>query len=203
MPDPQRIFVISDTADRARLLRLREDLGRRALVLAAPTADSTRAVRVLGLEPWVAPLLAPVTSPGADRGHQVDELVRRHALQDRFRDVVVVTDPATATLLLRALAPDQLAPMGPVTVVGLPRGARPVAARRAVAVGVALGLAAGVTQLPAAILVLPGLVAGVGLALLLLPRWRHLGKELLLTAALTQAVALAVLASSARFPGAW
>lgn len=203
VPGPQRVFVVSDTAAEQGLLRLRDDLGRRPVVLAAPTDAAARVSRTLEAAPGTEPLLAPVTSPPADRGHRLDELVRRHALQDRYRDVVVVADAATSTLLLRALAPDQLASDGPVTVVGLPRGARPVAVRRGVAVGVAVGLVAGLTQLPAAILVLPALVACVGLALLLVGSWRHLGQELLLTAAVTQAVVIAVVASSARFPGAW
>ena len=67
-------------------------------------------------------LLAPVRFPDVDRGHHLDQLVRRHAVEDRFRDVVVVTDAATVTLLLRALAPDQLPMAGAVTEVGLPRG---------------------------------------------------------------------------------
>lgn len=203
VPGRQPIFVVSTTADEAELRRVRDDLGRDPVVLTAPTAEAKRVVGVLGGEPHVDVLLAPVSFPPADRGHRLDELVRRHALRDRFRDVVVVTDPATSTLLLRVLTPDQLATAGAVTVVGLPRGERPVAVRRAVAGGVALGVAAGIAEPRAAVLALPGAVAVVGLGMLLVLRWRHLGRELLLAAGIAVAVALVVVAGSARFPGGW
>ena len=173
------------------------------MVLTAPTAEAERVVRVLEVEPQVEVLLAPVSFPQADRGHRLDELVRRYALRDRFRDVVVVTDSGTSTLLLRALAPDQLSTGGAVTVVGLVRGDRPVAVRRAVASGSVLGVAAVVSKPLAPILALPGAVALVGFALLLVIPWRYLGRELLLAAAIAVAVVLAVVAGSARFPGAW
>ena len=203
VPGRQPIFVVSTTADEAELRRVRDDLGRDPVVLTAPTAEAKRVVGVLGGEPHVDVLLAPVSFPPADRGHRLDELGRRHALRDRFRDVVVVTDPATSTLLLRVLTPDQLATAGAVTVVGLPRGERPVAVRRAVAGGVALGVAAGIAEPRAAVLALPGAVAVVGLGMLLVLRWRHLGRELLLAAGIAVAVALVVVAGSARFPGGW
>lgn len=199
MPGRQRILVVSTTTGEAELLLIRDDLGRDPVVLAAPTAEATRVVRTLGVEPQVEVLLTPVSSPHADRGHRLDSLVRRYALQDRFRDLVVVTDTASSTLLLRALAPDQMSSGGAVTVVGLPRGDRPVAVRRAVVSGLVLGVAAPL----APILTLPGAVALVGLALLLVPPWRHLGRELLLAAAIASLVVLAVVAGSARFPGGW
>ena len=203
MPDRQPIFVVSTSADEAELQRVRGDLGRDPVVLAAPTAEAKRVVGALGVEPRVEVLLAPASFPPADRGHRLDELVRRHALRDRFRGVVVVTDPATATLLLRVLAPDQLATGGAVTVVGLPRGDRPVAVRRAVAGGVVLGVLAGVADPSAAVLALPGVVAVAGLGMLLVQPWRHLGRELLLAAGIAVAVVLVVVAGSARFPGGW
>lgn len=203
MAGRQRIFVVITTAGEAELLGIRHDLGRDPVVLSAPTAEAKRVVGVLEVEPQVEVLLAPVSFPQADRGHRLDELVRRHAVRDRFRDVVVVADPATSTLLLRALAPDQLPTGGAVTVVGLVRGDRPVAVRRAVVSGVVLGVAAGVAEPLAPILVLPGAVALVGLALLLIVPWRHLGRELLIAAAIAVAVVLAVVAGSARFPGGW
>lgn len=184
-------------------MRVRDGLARDTVCLVAPTADAVRVVRALGLEPQPEPLLGPVSFPAADRGHQLDLLVRRHALADRFRDVVVVTDPATAVLLLRALAPDQLPTAGAVTVVGLARGGRPVAVRRAVAVGVVLGALAYVVAPPASIGAVPGAVGLAGLALLPGRRWRHLGQELLLAAAVALVVALAVVAGSARFPDGW
>ena len=203
MPDRQPIFVVSTSADEAELQRVRGDLGRDPVVLTAPTAEAKRVVGALGVEPRVEVLLAPASFPPADRGHRLDELVRRHALRDRFRDLVVVTDPATATLLLRVLAPDQLATGGAVTVVGLPRGDRPVAVRRAVAGGVVLGVLSGVADPSAAVLALPGVVAVVGLGMLLVQPWRHLGRELLLAAGIAVAVVLVVVAGSARFPGGW
>ena len=203
VPGRQRILVISTAADEAEVVRVRADLGRDPRVVTAPTADAKRVVHTLAVEPQVETLLAPVRFPPVDRGHRLDELVRRHALEDRFRDVVVVTDPASATLLLRTLAPDQLPAGGAVTVVGLPRGDRPVAVRRAVVSGFVLGAAAYVADPPAPIISLPAAVALVGLALLPLARWRHLGRELLLAAAISVVVAFAVVAGSARFPDGW
>ena len=194
VPGRQRIFVVSTTAGEPELLRIRDDLGRDPVVLSAPTAEAKRVVGVLEVVPQVELLLAPVSFPHADRGHRLDALVRRVAVQDRFRDVVVVTDSATSTLLLRALAPDQLPTGGAVTAVGLVRGDRPVAVRRAVVSGAVLGVAAGVAEPLAPILALPGAVALVGLALLLVPPSRHLGRELLLAAAIAVAVVLAIVA---------
>lgn len=202
VPGYQRVLVVSTTAGEAELLRIRHDLGRDPLVLTAPTAEAERVVRALGAEPRVEVLLAAVRFPPVDRGHRLDELVRGHALRDRFRDVVVVTDSATSTLLLRGIAPDQLPHGGPLTVVGLPRGDRPVAVRRALATGVVLGFASGVAE-PVGAILAPGVVALIGLALFLVLPWRHLGRELMLAAAIAVAVGLVVLAGSARFPGGW
>jgi len=203
VPGHQRIFVVSTTAGEAELLRIRDDLGHDPVVLTAPTAEAKRVVLALEVDPQVEILLTPVSSPQADRGHRLDSLVRRHALHDRFRDVVVVTDSSTSTLLVQSLAPGQTSSRGAVTVVGLPRGDRPTAGRRAVAFGLVLGVAAGVAEPLTPILTLPGAVALVGLTLLLAPPWRYLGRELLLTAAIAVVVVLAVVAGSARFPGGW
>jgi hypothetical protein len=203
VPGRQRILVVTTAARPADVRRLGDDLGRDPVVLTAPTAEAERVVRALGPPPQVEGLLAPVSRPRSDRGQQLDELVRRHALRDRFRDVVVVTDPATSTLLLRVLAPGQLAVGGAVTVVGLARGDRPVAVRRAVATGLVAGVAATVAEPLVLILAVPGAVALVGLGLLLVPPWRHLGREMLLAAAIAVAVAFVVVAGSARFPGGW
>lgn len=184
-------------------MRVRHDLGRDPLVLTAPTAEAKRVVRTLEVEPQVEVLLTPSSSPPADRGHRLDSLVRGHALHDRFRDVVVVTDSATSTLLLRSLAPEQKPGKGAVTVVGLPRGDRPMSGRRAIVSGLVLAVAAGVAEPLASLLTLPAAVALLGLALLLVPPWRHLGRELLLAAAIAVLVVVAVVAGSARFPGAW
>ena len=203
MPGHQRILVVSTTAEDAEVARLRDDLGRDPLVLTAPTGEAKRVVSTLAVEPQVEVLLASVASPPADRGHRLDTLVRRHALQDRFRDVVVVTDAATSTLLLRSLAPDQLSGRGAVTLVGLPRGERQVAVRRGVVTGVVLGVASGVVEPIAPFPALSALVAVVGLVLLLGPAVRHVGREVLLAAGISLVVAFAALAGSSRFPGGW
>ncbi|MGZ5401384.1 MAG: hypothetical protein ACXWDM_15345, partial [Nocardioides sp.] len=159
MPGRQRILVVSTTAGAAELRRVRDDLGRDPVVLSAPTAEAKRVVGTLEVEPQVEVLLTPVSSPPADRGHRLDSLVRRYATHDRFRDVVVVADYATSTLLLRSLAPDQMPSRGAVTVVGLPRGDRSMAGRRAVVSGLVLGVAGIAAQRLAPILTLPGAVA--------------------------------------------
>ena len=201
MPDPQRILVVSTAAREDEVVRARRELGRRPVVITAPTGEAARMVHLLGSDPQVELLLAPVRFPPVDRGHQLDSLVRHHALRDRFRDVVVVTDSATSTFLLRALAPDQLPTAGAVSWVGLARGERPVAVRRGILAGVVVGIIALVVALPY-VLMLPGVVAAVGLGLVLARPWRHLGLELLLSAAVAAVVVLMLVASSARFPGA-
>ena len=100
MTDYQRIFVVGTQAGADEVARVRSSLGSDVVVLTAPTGEAKRVVDGLGVEPLPDVLLAPVRFPDVDRGHRLDELVRRHAVQDRFRDVVVVTDPATVTLLL-------------------------------------------------------------------------------------------------------
>ncbi len=203
MPELQRIFVVSAPADGADLARLVGAVGRHPVVLTAPTPEAARVVRALGVEPQVDVLLAPVSYPDVDRGHRLDELVRRHAIRDRFRDVVVVTDRASSTLLLRVLAPDQLADRGPVVTVGLPRGGRPVDVRRAVVSGLVLGSVAYLADPAVWILVLPLLAAAIGALLLLARPVRHIGQEVLLAAGIATLVALAIAAGSARFPAGW
>lgn len=202
MADHQRIFVVSAPFDAADLAGLRSELGRNPVVVTAPTADAARVVQALGAEPQVEVVLAPVSYPQVDRGHRLDELVRRHALRDRFRDVVVVTDRASSTLLLRVLAPDQLAAAGPVVVVGLARGGRPVAARRALVAGAVLGAVASLPDDTVWFLALPLLAAVSGAVLLAPNRTRHLGQELLLAAGVALIVAMVIVAGSARFPAA-
>ena len=203
MPGIQRIFVVSATAPAAELARLRKDLRRDPLVLTAPTAEAQLVVGPLGVTPRVELVLAPVRFPTFDRGHRLDDLVRQHAVRDRFRDVVVVCDTATSTLLLRVMAADQLSTAGGVTVVGLAREDRPMHARRALVVGVVLGLAALVGEQVVPILALPLASAAIGLALECVPAKRHLGRELQFAAAVATAVAFVVVAGSTRFPGSW
>lgn len=203
MSELQRIFTVSVQAATTDVDRLRARLGSSVRVLTAPTVEARRVVEALGSEPVPEVLLAPVRFPDVDRGHRLDELVRRHAVEDRYRDLVVVADPATLTLLLRVLAPDQLPEAGPVTEVGLPRSPRPVPLGRAAAGGVGLAVVAGVLSPVLAPWVLPALVALAGLALLVVPGRRHLGQALLIATAVSVVVTLMAIAGSARFPGAW
>ena len=204
MPDRQRIYVVTTAAADAELTTLAADLAKDPLVLTAPTPEAKRVVlAITDDDPTVDLLLAPVAHPQADRGHRLDSLVRRHALADRTRDVVVVSDPATSTLLLRALAPGQLPASGAVSLVGLPRGPRQMNARRGLIAGAVLGLVAGFAEPVLPILVLPTLVAVVGLLLLAVPPLRHHGRETLLAAGAAVLVVMFTIASSARFPGSW
>lgn len=201
--DYQRIHVVSTQAGTVELDRLRATLGSAAVVVTAPTPEAKRVVEGLGREAFPDVLLAPVRFPDVDRGHRLDGLVRRHAVEDRYRDVVVVADPATTTLLLRVLAPDQLASAGPVTEVGLPRGPRPVPLGRAAIGGVALAVAAGALAPVLPVWLLPVLALVTALVLLLVPGRRHLGQALLIAVAVSVLVTLMAIAGSARFPGAW
>ena len=203
MSELQRIFTVSVQASTKDVERLRARLGSSVRVLTAPTVEARRVVEALGREPVPEVLLAPVRFPDVDRGYRLDELVRRHAVEDRYRDLVVVADPATLTLLLRVLAPDQLPEAGPVTEVGLPRAPRPVPLGKAAAGGVGLAVVAGVLSPVLAPWVLPALVALAGLALLVVPGRRYLGQALLIAAAVSVVVTLMAIAGSARFPGAW
>jgi hypothetical protein len=199
----QRIFTVSVQASTADVERLRARLGSSVRVLTAPTVEARRVVEALGHGPVPEVLLAPVRFPDVDRGHRLDELVRRHAVEDRYRDLVVVADPATLTLLLRVLAPDQLPEAGPVTEVGLPRAPRPVPLGKAAAGGVGLAVVAGVLAPILAPWVLPALVALAGLPLLVVPGRRYVGQALLIATAVSVVVTLMAFAGSARFPGAW
>ena len=201
--DYQRILVVSTRADAAEVARVRSGIGSRAVVLTAPTVDGKRVVQELGHTAHPEIVLAPVRYPDVDRGHRLDEVVRRHAVADRFRDVVVVADPATITLLLRVLAPDQLPASGPVTEVGLPRGPRPVPLGRAAAAGVALAVLASLMSAVVRVWMLPALAALAGLVLLTVPGRRWLGQAVLIAVAVCLGVTLLAIAGSARFPGAW
>lgn len=203
MPDRQRILLVSSAATDSETEDVRGTLSRDALVLTAPTAEAKRVVTEIGAEPRPELELAPVRFPDADRGHRLDALVRRHALADRFRDLVVVADAATLTLLLRVLAPDQLPAQGSVTHVGLPRAGRPVPVAPAVGIGVVLGLLAGILAGGVPILVLPVAVAAVGLGLAVVPSRRHVGLGALLAAAVALGAIFLSIAGSSRFPGSW
>jgi hypothetical protein len=201
--DYQRIFVVSTQAGTAEVARVRTSLSASSRVLTAPTAEGKRVVEGLGREAEPDVLLAPVRFPGVDRGHRLDALVRRHAVEDRYRDVVVVADPATVTLLLRVLAPDQLPTAGPVTEVGLPRAPRPVPLGRAAAGGVGLALVASLLAALVPIWVIPGLVVLAGLVLLVVPGRRHIAYALLIATAVAVGFSFFAIAGSSRFPGSW
>ena len=201
--DFQRIFVVGVQAGAAEVERLRGRLGSSVRVLTAPTAEAKRVVEALQRDPVAEVLLAPVRFPDMDRGHRLDALVRRHAVEDRYRDLVVVADPATLTLLLRVLAPDQLPEAGPVTEVGLPRAPRPVPLGRAAVGGVVLGFVAGVLSGVVPVWVLPLLVVLAGLVLLVVPGRRHVGQALLIATGVAAVVMLFSIAGSSRFPGSW
>lgn len=203
MTDYQRIVVVSTQSGAADLDRVRARLGSSAVVLTAPTGEAKRVVEALGRDAVPEVVLAPASHPDVDRGHRLDEAVRRHAVADRFRDVVVVADPATIILLLRVLAPDQLSDGGPVTEVGLPRGARPVPTGQAVAGGIGLGVVAGVLSGVVPIWVLPALVAAAGLVLLAVPGRKHVGESLLIAVGVAVLVTILSIAGSTRFPGSW
>ncbi|GAA5108549.1 hypothetical protein GCM10023339_07710 [Alloalcanivorax gelatiniphagus] len=203
MTDYQRILVVGTQADGTDVAAVRRRLGARALVLTAPTAEAKRVVQGLGREAVPDVVLAPVRFPDVDRGHRLDEVVRRHAVADRFRDVVVVADPATVVLLLRVLAPDQLPEDGPVTEVGLPRGPHPVPLGLAAAGGVGLAVLVGVLSFVIPWWVVPTLAVVAGLALLLVPGRRHVGHALLIAVAVAAVVAVLSIAGSSRFPGSW
>ncbi|RYB94737.1 hypothetical protein EUA93_10500 [Nocardioides oleivorans] len=203
MTDYQRILVVSTQATDGDLSRVRGRLGSTTVVLTAPTGEAKRVVRALGRDARPEVVLAPVRFPDVDRGHRLDELVRQHAVVDRFRDVVVVADPATITLLLRVLAPDQLPESGPVTEVGLRRGSRPVPLGRAAAIGIGLALVAGLLSAVVPVWVLPLLALLVGLGLLAVPSRRHVGQTLLIATGVALVFSLLAIAGSSRFPGSW
>jgi hypothetical protein len=201
--DYQRIFVVTTQAGAAEVARVRGSLGASARVLTAPTAEAKRVVEGLGHEAVPDVVLAPVRYPDVDRGHRLDGLVRRHAVEDRYRDVVVVADPATVTLLLRVLAPDQLPAAGPVTEVGLPRAGRPVPLGRAAAGGVGLAVVSGLLAALIPVWVLPAVAVAAGLVLLVVPGRRHIGLSLFIATAVAAVFSLFAIAGSSRFPGSW
>lgn len=204
MPGYQCITVVSTTAGPDDLRGLGRDVDRGALVLSAPTGEAKSVaelvVRAVAGDVRPEVLLAPVRFPDADRGHRLDALVREHALRDRFRDLVVVADPATITLLLRVLAPAQLAGGGPVTVVGLPRADPPLSLLRVAILGGIVGVLSAVLNEVLPLLALPLATAVVGLLLLTMPSRRRTGREVLLGAALGGVVFLMIVAGSTRFP---
>lgn len=206
MPGFQRITVASTASGPDDVRGLGREVGRGALILAAPTGEAKAVaetiVQAVSGDARPEVLLAPVRFPDADRGRRLDALVREHALRDRFRDLVVVADPATVTLLLRVLAPGQLASGGPVTVVGLPRADPPVSLARVAVLGGVVGVLSAGLQGLLPLFAPPLATAVVGLLLLALPSRRRTAREVLLAAALGAVVFVMIVAGSTRFPAA-
>ena len=196
----QRVVLLSSSGGRFAAARL-----RRAEVLSAPEAEARARAETLGLPVLVCPELAAEPG-GVPDGHpdRLDALIRGHAVADRWRDLVVVADTATLHAAAAGLCgPTAVPPPADaegVVVVGLPRGSRSVP-WAAVAVGalVVAGLV-GLTLDRLHPLVLPGLAAGAGLALVLPERTRRAGRSLLAVAALAAVLVLAVVAGASRFP---
>jgi hypothetical protein len=196
----QQVVLLPSSGERFAASRL-----RRAVVLSAPEAEARARAETLGLPVLVCPELA--AEPGGvpdGHPHRLDALIRGHAVADRWRDLVVVADPATLHAAAAGLCGPTAAPPPAdaegVVVVGLPRGSPPVP-WAAVAVGavVVAGLV-GLTQDRLHPLVLPGLAAGVGLTLVLPERTRRAGRSLLAVAALAAVLVLVVVAGASRFP---
>lgn len=199
----QRVVLIATTTPAAQV---RPRLGRRPLVLCAPTPEAKRivaglAVRAPGLEATPEVLLTPVTTSGPQRGHDLEALVRRHALADRYRDVVVVADPGTTALVARGLTGHR-GPTAPMTVVGLPRGGRPFATPwwAVCAAGFLLAVVAGLLVPRLHLLAVPALVAAVGVGLVPSGRTRPLGLAVLAAAGVALVLVLLGVSSARRFP---
>ncbi len=196
----QRVVLLPTGADDPAA-----DVGRPAVALTAPDAPARARATGLGLPVVVCPELAaePGEVPG-DRAHRLDTLVRRHAVADRWRDLVVVADDATlrdvATGLCDLPEASTWPGSGGAVVVGLPRGTRPLrlgtVAAAALVVGVLALLAAGRLH-P---LSLPAVAAAAGAGLLLPSRTRHAGRTLLAAAGFAAVLVLLAVAGSTRFP---
>jgi hypothetical protein len=177
---------------------------RRGVVLASPDPAAQALATTTGLPVVTSPELADAGRADADRAQRLERLVRGHAVSDRFRDVVVVTDAETVRVVtteLCALPGASTLPGGPeVVIVGLPRAARPV---QVGPVLVGAGLVTLVTLLTVGRLyplVVPAVVAVAGLVLLPWTGSRHLGRTLLAQAGLAAVIVFVVVAGSGRFP---
>ena len=179
---------------------------RRGAVLAAPDPAAQALAATTGLPTVTSQELAEAGPGSADeeRVRRLETLVRGHAVSDRFRDLVVVADAETVRAVatgLGALPGASTLPGGhDVVTVGLPRGARPVRLGPVLVGAGLLGLVTLVTLGRLHPLLLPGVVAGVGLLLLPWTGSRHLGRTLLAQAGLAAVVVFVVVAGSGRFP---
>ncbi len=179
---------------------------RRGVVLAAPDPAAQALAATMELPTITSPVLADAGPGGADaeRVRRLEALVRGHAVSDRFRDVVVVADAATVGAVaigLGALPGVSPLPGGSgVVTVGLPRRARPVRVGPVLVGAGLVGLVALLTVGRLHPLVVPGIVAGIGLVLLPWAGSRHVGRTLLAQAGLAAVVVFVVVAGSGRFP---
>lgn len=195
----QRIILVPTGAAQPEFNR-----PRRGVVLAAPDPAAQALATTTGLPVVTSPELADAGRVDAARMQRLETLVRGHAVSDRFRDVVVVTDAETVravTTGLCALPGASTLPGGPeVVIVGLPRAARPVQVGHVL---VGAGLVTLVTLLTIGSLyplVVPAVVAVAGLALLPWTGSRHLGRTLLAQGGLAAVIVFVVVAGSGRFP---
>jgi hypothetical protein len=179
---------------------------RRGVVLAAPDPAAQALAATTGLPTITSPELAAAgpAEAEADRVRRLETLVRGHAVSDRFRDVVVVTDGETvravATELCALPGASTLPGGGEVVTVGLPRAGRPVRLGPALVGAGLVSLLTLVTLDRLYPLVIPAVVALGGLVLLPWPGTRHVGRTLLAQAGLAAVVVFVVVAGSGRFP---
>ena len=203
MTDYQRIFVVGAQAGADEVARLRSSLGSDVVVLTAPTVEAKRVVTASGSSRCPTCCSRRSGSPTSTAGTASTSWSAAMRCEDRFRDVVVVTDPATVTLLLRALAPTSCRWPAPSRRSACRAARVPYrwCRRRWAAACSPSWRCSPPNVIP--IWVLPLLVVVAGLVLLLVPRRRHLGEALLIAVAVAAAVSLLSIAGSSRFPGSW
>lgn len=199
--DLQRIVLVPTDAAHPTFGR-----PRRGVVLTAPDPAARAVAATTGLPTIASPELAGAGPGGVDgeRVRRLEALVRGQAVSDRFRDVVVVADAETVRAVatgLCALPGASTLPGGlEVVTVGLPRGSRPLRVGPVLVGAGLVGLVTLVTLGRLYPLLVPAVVAGLGLALLPWTGSRHLGRTLLAQAGLAALVVLVVVAGSGRFP---
>lgn len=197
----QRIFAVPTQAPGQGFARL----PRRTLVLVAPGDDAKALAASWGVTPEVEVELGPSPAGRDERRRELDTLVRRHALGDRWRDIVVVADRDTVDLVVTGLCDLPGAESGSpsregVTIVGLPRSTRSVPLWSVVLAGILLAAVVAITAGRLYPLVLPAILAAVGVLLLPAPRTRHHGYAALVIAGVGTIGGLLIVSSLARFP---
>ncbi len=197
----QRIFVVPTQTPGPGLARV----PRGALVLVAPGEAAEALAAGWGAEPEVQVELGPSSAGHDERRYELDALVRRHALGDRWRDVVVVADHDTVDLVVTGLCDLPGAEPGTrsrdgVTVVGLPRSTRSVPLWSVVIGGIVLAAVVAIGADRIYPLLIPAATAVIGVVLLPAPRTRHHGYAALVIAGTGLVGGLLLLSSTARFP---